>query len=365
MRAHRHTQRGVTLIEALIAFLVLSLGVLGMAKMQSALRHNADIARQRSEAVRLAQQEMESLRALPAAASASFTVAPDSSRAGNTRYRVDRSVSADGAMQAADVLVTWTDRAGADQHLALRSIIATTPPALSAALVIRRDTRPLHAALGRSVAIPAFARELGHGTSAFKPNEAGTLAFIMDDATGLVVARCDKVASSVRNGELSNGTLGECTSIKGLLLSGTVRFSLSAPPDNERSMDASLPLDIRLTLSEPSATDGPSCGTEQREREVAYHCVVFTMPWSGRSEIIPKGWSLGPTAADRKVCRYSADQDGSGAVDSNIEHPGDYKNVTQALMQQNFLIVRGDQDCPRAGRRGADFADRSTVQHQP
>ena len=365
MHAHHHTQRGVTLIEALIAFLVLSFGVLGMAKMQSALRLNADLARQRSEALRLAQQEMESLRALPDVTPKSFTVAPDGVRAGNTRYRVARNVSADSGIQTAEVLVTWTDRAAADQHLALRSIIATASPALSAALVIRRDTHPLHAALGRSVAIPVFARELGHGTSAFKPNESGTLAFVMDDATGLVVARCDGVSSSVHSMDLSPDTLGDCTSVKGFLLSGTVRFSFSSPPDNERPKDVSLPLDIQLSLSEPSTPERPLCATEQREREVAYHCVVFTLPWSGRSEIIPKGWSLGPAAVDRKVCRYSADQDGSGAVDSNIEHPGNYKNVTQALMQQNFLIVRGDQDCPRAMKRGTDFADLSTVQHQP
>ena len=55
-------QRGISLIEALIAFLVLSLGVLGMSKLQSHLRLHSDIARQRSEAVRIAQEDMEALR---------------------------------------------------------------------------------------------------------------------------------------------------------------------------------------------------------------------------------------------------------------------------------------------------------------
>jgi len=344
---------------------VLSLGVLGMAKMQSALRHNADLARQRSEAVRLAQQEMESLRTAPTISSKSFTVAPDSSRAGNTSYHLDRNVSSVGGMQAADVSVTWLDRAGVSQQVVLRSIVAVAPPALAAALVVQRDAPASHAALGRSVAIPTFARELGHGTSAFKPDEGGTLALVMDDTTGLVVARCDGVSASTRNAELSSANLGSCTTIKGWLLSGTVRFSLGAPPVAERPTDASLPLDIQLKLADPSTPARPLCATEQREREVAYHCVVFSMPWSGRSEIVPKGWSLGAAATDRKVCRYSADQDGSGAVDSNSEHPGDYKNVTQALMQQNFLIVRGDQDCPRMLKRATDFADLSTLQHQP
>ena len=45
--------RGATLLEALVAFLVLSLGMLTMARVQSSLRLNSDIARQRTEAVRL------------------------------------------------------------------------------------------------------------------------------------------------------------------------------------------------------------------------------------------------------------------------------------------------------------------------
>ena len=69
--------------------------------------------------------------------------------------------------------------------------------------------------------------------------------------------------------------------------------------------------------------------------------------------------------SDRKVCRYSADQDGSGAVDSNAEHPNEYKDVDRSLMQQNFLIVRGDQSCPVATKGDTVFADLSTVQHQP
>jgi hypothetical protein len=93
--------------------------------------------------------------------------------------------------------------------------------------------------------------------------------------------------------------------------------------------------------------------------------VVFTLPWSGRSDIVPIGWTLGLGSADLKACRYSADQDGSGAVDSNLEHPDEYKRVDRVLMQQNFLIVTGDQPCPAPARTSAEFADFATVQHQP
>ena len=54
--------RGATLLEALVAFLVLSLGMLTMARVQTSLRLNSDTARQRTEAVRLAAEDMETLR---------------------------------------------------------------------------------------------------------------------------------------------------------------------------------------------------------------------------------------------------------------------------------------------------------------
>ena len=52
----RHSQRGTTLLEGLVAFLVLSLGMLSVVRVQSQMRLNTDVARQRSEAVRIARK---------------------------------------------------------------------------------------------------------------------------------------------------------------------------------------------------------------------------------------------------------------------------------------------------------------------
>lgn len=88
--------------------------------------------------------------------------------------------------------------------------------------------------------------------------------------------------------------------------------------------------------------------------------------WAGRTTIVPQGWTIGTTSADLKVCRYSADQDGSGAVDQNAEHPNEYHHVDRALMQQNFLLVPGHLACPIAAPvSSAVHADLSTLQHQP
>ena len=100
----RYRQRGFTLVESLIAFLVLSLGMLAVVRLQPELRQHAELARQRSEATRLAQLDIEGLRgflqlrvdgAAPAfegIASADYAIEPDA--LGSPRYAVQRSVDA-------------------------------------------------------------------------------------------------------------------------------------------------------------------------------------------------------------------------------------------------------------------------------
>ena len=56
MRTHprfRRIARGIGIIEALVSLLVLALGMMSFAALQARLRLNSDVAKQRSEAVRL------------------------------------------------------------------------------------------------------------------------------------------------------------------------------------------------------------------------------------------------------------------------------------------------------------------------
>ena len=100
----RIAQSGTTLLEALLAFLVLSVGILTIGRVQAHLHLGSDIARQRSEAVRLGQEELESLRGFAMAAasagvrsyaeiaSAAATVDAAGGYATNTRYELLRDV---------------------------------------------------------------------------------------------------------------------------------------------------------------------------------------------------------------------------------------------------------------------------------
>lgn len=393
--AARHPQRGATLIEALVAFLALSLGMLALTRLESALRSQADLARQRSEAVRLAQQDIEQLRAFSsletsAGASAfddiadnSLSVGSEQGYASNAEYAVERQVHADSAgYKTATVQVSWADRSGQTQQVRLSALISRSDPAQAAALAIPSPPlRPL-APFGRHAAIPLNARDLGDGRSALKqPNEPRVIVF--DNLTGEPVGLCSVAVHGLATRQLSVATLQECTDFDGLSVRGTVRFSLGVPPAVQAPDDLPLPLDMAVALAGEGGpapacvtetlqvvtytldgerhrtavplgasppVDGASDWRDTGERHAAYTCAVAvdggTGTWSGRTSVVPRGWSLGTTADTYRVCRVVADYDGSGTIDRNPEHPADYVDVEEPLLHQNFLVIRGDQPCP-------------------
>jgi Tfp pilus assembly protein PilV len=136
-------QRGVTLVEALLAFLALSLGLLGIARVHAEMRAHADLARQRGEAMRIAQARMETLRGFvvlgESATSRAYADiaahAPASVPGTTTLYVVERRVEtiADGLASSVTVVVRWRGRGGEPQRATLSSIVARSEPALEAA----------------------------------------------------------------------------------------------------------------------------------------------------------------------------------------------------------------------------------------
>ena len=78
MMQARYRVNGVSLIEALVALAVMAFGLMGVAGLQASLRLNADVARQRAEAVRIAQEAIEDAR--------SFSILQAPAPAGKTAY---------------------------------------------------------------------------------------------------------------------------------------------------------------------------------------------------------------------------------------------------------------------------------------
>ena len=413
-------QRGTSVLEALVAFLVLAIGMLTVARIQAPMRLNSELARQRSEAVRLGQDDLETLRSFSVMQAASgvrsYADASNDLRsidtaagyASTTRYQLSRLINASSAAlgaraKDAAVTVSWQDRSGAEQQIVLHSIIAGSDPSLTGALRIGHRNTPVNGALARSARIPLGAKDLG-GRSAFKPVSDGSVALLFDNQSGLVIGRCTDVPAATATRDLSSADLVSCDANVGLLLSGAVRFTSASPPDPSVAAEAPLATTVALALRGGTYPTAPVCASEAMKtvtytsrasrqidavplgarpadvgvgawhdpgwRHLAYTCVVYPRldgKWSGRVTLLPSGWSLGPRAADRRVCRFSADLDGSGAVDANIEHPPIYTDVQASLAHQNFLVVNGTDACPSvaAGQVAVGLAYPGTVQHQP
>lgn len=131
-------QRGLGLVDALIGLLMLTLGLLAVLQLQPELRRHAELARQRSEAVRLAQAEIEAARTDPA------LLTPDSrtidATTASTRYQLQREVDAVTWPNATALRVQlrWTAADGAAQQLELATLVTTLDAALPGIAVLPR-----------------------------------------------------------------------------------------------------------------------------------------------------------------------------------------------------------------------------------
>jgi Tfp pilus assembly protein PilV len=326
MTTRLHRQRGITLVEALVGLLILSLGLLGALRLQSWLRLNGELARQRTEAVRLAQQDMEQVRGF--ADADAFSEIANQRDTSHPAFALARTVTAQAALKSSQVSVSWQDRGGTAQTIQLHTHIAGVAPIYSAALSLPPQDR----ALAPRRLLPPGARRLTAGRSVFKPSEHSGVAWILDTATGEAIAQCS-VPPGLATRDITEAHLGSCSDRVGVLIRGYIRFSLGPQPDASQPNDAPL----ALTLSPASCEIDTVRGAE---RYVAYVC--FVPQGSLGSEplrIVPDGWAFGATASTYKACRYAA-------------------------APLNYLVIRGDASCPAAVPQH-NQASVATLPYQP
>jgi len=363
----RRRQRGLSLIESLVSFAVAAIGMMALVVTESQLRLSGELARQRTEAARLAHAELERLRAFASVdelhAPTPRSPNPTTTADANTRFTLQRHLAADAAMLSSEVNAQWRDRQGKPAQVSLHSIVAGLDPVLSGYLVTQRADGSTHLPGGRSLAIPPRAVDLGNGRSAFTPPGAAGIQWIFDNRSGLVTSVCSMPATATQAADGDH-----CLATQALVISGHVRFSTGSTvtaDDAEHPRSPALDLDLQLSTGDGSAT----CFDDARAGggSVSFHCLVTLAPgrtqWSGRLDVVPLGWTTGTQAGQYRVCRYSADQDGRDGI-SNTEHPLDYRQVSTPLMHQNFLVVRGPNSCPSDATRGL-FIDRNTVEQAP
>jgi Tfp pilus assembly protein PilV len=430
-------QRGVTLIEALVALVVMSFGMIALVGLMGNLRRSGDLAKQRGEAVRLAQSELETLRSFSLLTStapdvitfnesivaSTRTVTPANSNTSFTISRVVDPITVAGNVVAKSVrvMVTWTDRtgetgsttqAGTPQSVTMDSVIARVDPSFAGSVTLQPPPGGTRQPAERHPAIPVTAKDLGNHKSVFRPSALGSDVWVFNNITGVIIGKCT-IPAGTPVSTLTPESLESCNNdTVGYLLSGTVRFASGTGPaspsapngtaihiDNVEIVSGTYTLPqlgpggvpvkdsagnvvmLTYTVTPPSYqcfNDSPST-TPSTQTLVNYHCIVYpgtSSPptWSGK--VVLTGFTVGSTAADYRVCRYSADYNGNGSayitgstrVIDNYEHPAVYVNVPGSLVRQNFLVVPGDLSCPTApavNPSAGVFVDYSTVQQQP
>ncbi|MDP2008239.1 MAG: hypothetical protein Q8K45_21415 [Rubrivivax sp.] len=413
---HRRTgQRGVSLIEAVVALGVMAFGMLALVGVQATLRGSGDLSRQRSEAVRIAQETMENYRGYAALAGTSGEIdfaeivtitrtavdPADTALEGRLSTTFSSTITApvltnSAAMKPVAVTIDWQDRNGQFQSVELRSLVAGVPPELAGSLVLPPSREAFAGPGARHRNVPISAMTLpGVGLSVFKPPRrvSGEVAWIFNNLTGLVTRLCDVDAASTNESlaaSLTTSDLAACTSVTAQLLSGYVRFANGNPTaaEAESPTGGTLNLNVALHLT---STGHPSPQTTCFDdatnnnvtagdrREVVYNCLIYSntaRTWSGRLVIEPRDflngfeWDIANSAgtSNYKVCRYTPLSTDVDPEDRNVNHPLTYTTTGSAagagLTNQNYLVIAAEYTCPTETSTDGDLFNANTLLHQ-
>ncbi len=216
LRAHKSNRSsGFALVEALVALLVVAFGMMAIAAFQYTLSRSSDIAKQRTEATRIAEREIDRLRSFgqrgpdadPNDGLLTFaedlqtgtSLLPDvSGTFTNTVYRTQRVISAPTApvpsigerFRWVNVVVRWDDRTGVEQSVTLSTAISDGTPTdlggLSGGRGLATTLRPKN----RNINIPYPAVNLAGGTSSAFVPPPGNAIFTFNNDTGNVTQSC-------------------------------------------------------------------------------------------------------------------------------------------------------------------------------
>ncbi|HET9642928.1 MAG TPA: type IV pilus modification protein PilV [Burkholderiaceae bacterium] len=355
MKHHPARQDGFTLIEALIALLVVAFGILALAGLQMTLYRNSDVARQRGEATRLAQEQMETLRSFTQINAASGVAAWDSLANGTNNVSNNTSAtyariwtlggtSAD-VFRTARVSVSWTDRANESQAVTLDSVISKSDPSDGGALGFPLpDNTTLKRPKNRNLNIPIPAIDLNNGKSAYQI--ANNFAIIFSNDSGYVVQKCPFTVSQ-------SSDLSTCTTFNAYILAGYISYSTQSD-GSVSAFPTGLSPGIStggLTGWNTSSPDGITCtiGNASDQNNTSstitgykyYLCVVpvnTNGAWSGTVRLT--GMSTG---TNYLVCRFQYPT--SSTTTANQRNVQPYASVAESLDNQNYLIsTRGN--CP-------------------
>ena len=362
MNARRTTaQRGFTLIEAMVALVIVAFGLLVLAGVNLKLARAEDVAKQRGEAARLAQEKIEELRSFTRISVAAGAVSWNGLAGGNdtlvdapdfhTNTTFNRTWQLLGTiadpMRRAVVTVAWADRAGEAQNVTFSTVISKTDPSDVGSLGFPLPANTtLKRPKNRNLNIPVPAVDLGNGQSVVQLQ--GNFAVVFSNESGYVVKTCDHVVSTAA--DLASG----CTDTNAYILAGYVSLHGTG----------TFPAGLSVNTAQFTGSSGVNCSVSNAINQSTglviagykyYLCVVSVAaqaaPWSGRLRLSGAGLNAGPNYL---VCRFEFPVDFGGSANQRNVQP--YANVAESLDSQNYVIT-DTSSCPTVSTL-------ATVEHQ-
>lgn len=354
--SHRHhrPQRGFSLIESLIALVVTSFGLLAIAGISLKLAHNEDVARQRGEAVRLAQEKIEELRSFSQIDSAAGVVsweglaaATDTITQGtvfngeayqaNTTFERSWELldTVDDPWRRVKVTVAWTDRvngAADKQSLSFSTILSKTDPFDSGSLAFPlAGNTTLKRPKNRNMNIPVPALDLNNGKSVVQLT--GTFAVVFSNDTGYVVLTCSKTVTTAE--DLETG----CVESNAYIIAGYVSLAGSASFPSGLAMSTADLSGIDSSHTTCSLGNAVDQNTGATISGYKYYLCVISVPtagatWSGTMRLAAADLNAGST--NYTVCRFQFGE--SSDANSNMRNVQPYASVAESLDNQNYVI---------------------------
>lgn len=342
---------GFSMLEALIALLVVAFGLLALTGVNMKLARAEDVARQRGEATRLAQEKIEQLRGytqITAAAgvsswdgqaSGSDTVGDSADYATNTTFTRSWTLqgSSSDPMRNVQVSVAWNDRGNQAQTLQIASVIAKADPADVGSLGVPLPAgTTLKRPKNRNLNIPVPAIDLGNGKSAVQVVAGFTVIFSND--SGYVVQRCTGTVTVAA--DLSSAG---CVTENAYIVAGYVSLG-----------SGSFPAGIAVNTGLLTGTTGRTCAlsdaTDQNTGSTIsgfkyYLCVISVASegaaWSGMVRLAAAALNSGGT--NYLVCRFQYPS--AAGVSANQRNVQPYAAVAESLDNQNYVLTTASS-CP-------------------
>ena len=341
-----HTRRrdaGISLIEALIAMVIMAGGLAGLLSMQTSLARSVDVSKQRGEAVRLAQQQIESMRSFTKMVATPGHLAWADLAAGtdtvltNTSFTRSWAIggSVDDSLRDVSVTLAWQDRTGTNHSTMLQSVISNTDPADVGALGFPLPANTtLKRPKNRNLNIPVPAIDLGGGKSAYQLR--ADFAVVFNNDSGFVVQTCDRVV--LTEADLASG----CTAYNALILSGYISKTSSSFPSTLgintaglTGLDSSRAVQCSLTNAVNQSTGALISGYR------FYLCIlpmIAGTTWSGTLRLAGMA-----TGTDYNACRFQ--YVAAAGSSPNLRNVQPYVAVADSLDSQNYVLTTSGS-CP-------------------